>query len=451
MAEDGMDGNRAQLVAAEELLNDGDLEGARAVLEAVLERSPELEEGRGLLVRLAAAEESREFASLPPTPVPVEERHSPAPAEAVPAAEAGAAGTEAQEAVPPGATAETGEAPATADGEPDAPAAVEVAAVAPVPDLSAHADEIDQALARLGDVDRALEEIEPVLRTMGDEELAAEIRTELEARRPPPEEAARPDASLPPIATAPPPVPAATPAPAAARVPAQARRPRRAARPSRARPVRRLAAAAIAAVAVALIVWWPAGEGSSSPAPTEALAAPPAIPASDAAPEAPDRLTDAAHSAPGDRSPEGLEPGGPAEEARSDSASAGTVSTDDAAPRADVDRLVDLDRSEPSAPEPANPLAPPPPPAMGSLIVDASPWARVAWIRRADGSAAPLGDCRNTPCILRLPAGAYEVALQHPDFPPRTVSARVVAGQTEMVIGKLADRNAEDVLVDIER
>ena len=56
-------------------------------------------------------------------------------------------------------------------------------------------------------------------------------------------------------------------------------------------------------------------------------------------------------------------------------------------------------------------------PAFGRLVIDAVPWARISSVLDAEGRQVPIGDQRETPRLLALPAGEYEIRLQHPDFP----------------------------------
>lgn len=57
-------------------------------------------------------------------------------------------------------------------------------------------------------------------------------------------------------------------------------------------------------------------------------------------------------------------------------------------------------------------------PAFGRLLIDAVPWARITSVLDAEGRQVPIGEQWDTPRLLALPAGEYEIRLQHPDFPP---------------------------------
>jgi serine/threonine protein kinase len=60
---------------------------------------------------------------------------------------------------------------------------------------------------------------------------------------------------------------------------------------------------------------------------------------------------------------------------------------------------------------------PPPRVELGTLVFDIAPWATIQSITsKADGKPAQ-SDCRETPCVLSLPAGAYHVRASNPNFP----------------------------------
>lgn len=465
-----MENESAHLILAEELLNGGDLEGARAILEGVLIRSPSLEEAHELLARVQAADGSRDDSALSPTPVYVEERRSDVAVEAEAAEEPEAAVCEAEDR--PGlaksedeekAAATVEEVEATAkesaalESNPPAESALltesappaktalasqvvaagigdQAAATLALANLTAHAEEIDRALARAADhldtdrVEEAMGEVEPVLRKMGDSELANEILAKIEEHRPPEQDTHRQESGL--SAIIGPPTP----------------------RPDH-RPSRWALWAAVAVVTlgvlVSIMLFVPDGGEPSVPdgaeeraSQADGRASATTVPVeSDVnggpAPDEGQRETDgavvgAARGAGGGFVPPELE----RRQGRT---------PDDSA-----DEVTEKETPLPTGAEPQMSTVPAPAP-LGSLVIDASPWARIESVRRVDGSVAQLGDCRNTPCRLRLSAGSYTIELRHPSFPPLTVTARVVAGQTVTAIGRLAERSAEDVLVEIDQ
>lgn len=90
----------------------------------------------------------------------------------------------------------------------------------------------------------------------------------------------------------------------------------------------------------------------------------------------------------------------------------------------------------------------PPPtlaPAFGRLAIDAVPWGRITSVLDADGREVPIGDPRETPRLLALPAGTYEVRLEHPDFPPSgPIEVTVPVAGTARVQGRLGAFPADD-------
>jgi hypothetical protein len=63
------------------------------------------------------------------------------------------------------------------------------------------------------------------------------------------------------------------------------------------------------------------------------------------------------------------------------------------------------------------------PPANGTLILDAVPWATVSAVVSDDGEPQPLPSPASTPLALALPAGDYQVVLVGP--PPDSQEQRV--------------------------
>lgn len=111
--------------------------------------------------------------------------------------------------------------------------------------------------------------------------------------------------------------------------------------------------------------------------------------------------------------------------------------------------------SEAQAPEPAPqpveaPAAPPEPPPQGMLIVDATPWARVAAIVAADGRRMPLPASPFTPLAVELPPGTYQVHLEHPDAEePHTCETEVTLGGTARCRAELGRVEAVEYFKEI--
>jgi hypothetical protein len=69
-----------------------------------------------------------------------------------------------------------------------------------------------------------------------------------------------------------------------------------------------------------------------------------------------------------------------------------------------------------------------PPPADGTLVVDAVPWATIAAIEREDGSAVSLNGAESTPFSRALPPGTYRIRLAGPNREERVVTVTVGSG-----------------------
>ena len=65
---------------------------------------------------------------------------------------------------------------------------------------------------------------------------------------------------------------------------------------------------------------------------------------------------------------------------------------------------------------------------MGTLVIEAIPWASITAIEAEDGSSQPLPNPAATPVSLRLPAGRYTIRLSGP---PPDAESRVVAVRVE--------------------
>jgi hypothetical protein len=75
------------------------------------------------------------------------------------------------------------------------------------------------------------------------------------------------------------------------------------------------------------------------------------------------------------------------------------------------------------------------PPAIGNVVVNVAPWARIdAVTRKSDGAAADA-KCSVTPCVFSLPAGDYHVRASNPNFggAPLEFDVTVAAGAVREV------------------
>jgi serine/threonine-protein kinase len=74
----------------------------------------------------------------------------------------------------------------------------------------------------------------------------------------------------------------------------------------------------------------------------------------------------------------------------------------------------------------------PTPSLLGTLVVDAFPWASVSRVEDTSLTEVPLAQPCTTPCSLELEPGAYTAFLVHPDYPDTELECEfsVTAGET---------------------
>jgi hypothetical protein len=90
--------------------------------------------------------------------------------------------------------------------------------------------------------------------------------------------------------------------------------------------------------------------------------------------------------------------------------------------------------ARPADEEAAQETAPPAPPAAaGFLAVDAAPWAEVGRVVDLDTGEEVGLTPDTTPCVLEVPPGRYRLVLHHPDFGDRTAQADVSSGSMTRV------------------
>jgi hypothetical protein len=75
-------------------------------------------------------------------------------------------------------------------------------------------------------------------------------------------------------------------------------------------------------------------------------------------------------------------------------------------------------------------LIPRPAPPMGTMMIEADPWANITGIEAADGTRPALPQWASTPMSLNLPVGTYRVRLigPTPDSESRLVTVQVNVG-----------------------
>ncbi|HRQ65421.1 MAG TPA: protein kinase [Xanthomonadaceae bacterium] len=85
--------------------------------------------------------------------------------------------------------------------------------------------------------------------------------------------------------------------------------------------------------------------------------------------------------------------------------------------------------------------------ALGELLLNARPWARLESLEDDTGRSVPLPQERVTPLALELPAGVYRATFRHPEVgQPVTVIARVEAGTRQQADAVFPTLSAADYL-----
>ena len=66
---------------------------------------------------------------------------------------------------------------------------------------------------------------------------------------------------------------------------------------------------------------------------------------------------------------------------------------------------------------------------VGTVVVNALPWARIVEIINGDGEQVPVGAAEYTPAVLSLEPGTYRIVVRHEDYGERTVEMTVAEGE----------------------
>ena len=84
--------------------------------------------------------------------------------------------------------------------------------------------------------------------------------------------------------------------------------------------------------------------------------------------------------------------------------------------------------------------------AIGTLIIDASPWAEVVEVVGGDGERADLNGATYTPLVVALAPGSYDIVLRNTLYGEKTVRADVVIGETTSKVGPFAEIDEDQLL-----
>ena len=106
-------------------------------------------------------------------------------------------------------------------------------------------------------------------------------------------------------------------------------------------------------------------------------------------------------------------------------------------------------RAEPNPSAPAvqaPPASDPTAVALGSLVIDAVPWAEIVEIARGDGVNVKIAAGSVTPSTLQVPVGEYRVTLKGPDGTTQRLAARVTSEKAAEVSAKFKTVGAAEYL-----
>lgn len=83
---------------------------------------------------------------------------------------------------------------------------------------------------------------------------------------------------------------------------------------------------------------------------------------------------------------------------------------------------------------------------VGTIVVNALPWAKVVNVKNSDGEPVDYGEVEYTPLVLSLEPGTYQIVVRHDEFGDRTIEATVTAGETVAELVSLAEIDERQLL-----
>jgi len=83
---------------------------------------------------------------------------------------------------------------------------------------------------------------------------------------------------------------------------------------------------------------------------------------------------------------------------------------------------------------------------IGTLVVDALPWARVVEVTNGEGEPVDLGRAVYTPMVLSLEPGTYKIVVRHDDFGERVIETTLTAGETASELIPLTEISEDQLL-----
>jgi hypothetical protein len=84
--------------------------------------------------------------------------------------------------------------------------------------------------------------------------------------------------------------------------------------------------------------------------------------------------------------------------------------------------------------------------AIGTLVIDASPWAEVVEVVGGDGEHADLNGATYTPLVVALAPGSYDIVLRNTQYGEKTVRADVLVGETTNEMVPFAEIDEDQLL-----
>jgi serine/threonine protein kinase len=83
---------------------------------------------------------------------------------------------------------------------------------------------------------------------------------------------------------------------------------------------------------------------------------------------------------------------------------------------------------------------------VGTVVVNAMPWARIVEITNGDGEQVPVGAAEYTPAVLSLEPGTYRIVVRHEDYGERTVEMTVAEGEMVSELIPFAEIDENELL-----
>ena len=83
---------------------------------------------------------------------------------------------------------------------------------------------------------------------------------------------------------------------------------------------------------------------------------------------------------------------------------------------------------------------------VGTLVIEARPWARVVEITNQSGEIVDLPGADHTPFVIPLAPGTYEVLMRNAEYGEKTLTAHISAGETTSETTTFAEIDEDELL-----